>query len=231
MGATDPRQIPRRRSPLAGGATRSSVRQVFAAVPDPASSRGCLRVVSRDPDDLAVVTAELERRYGADYDIAAWPDPDAALEDLRRLRAADRPVALVLACQHAGDDAVDFLGRVRGVDPHCQRAVIVRWGDFATSAVVLAALARGELDRWMLRPEYPGDEEFHRSVTELLEIVGRGAASGVRGGADRRRAVVAARRRAARSHEPQQRAVRLLRQRRRGWAGGAAGARPHGGDG
>jgi hypothetical protein len=22
----------------------------------------------------------------------------------------------------------------------------------------------------MLRPEYPGDEEFHRSVTELLEI-------------------------------------------------------------
>ena len=35
---------------------------------------------------------------------------------------------------------------------------------------MLAALARGELDRWMLRPEYPGDEEFHRSVTELLEI-------------------------------------------------------------
>ena len=127
-------------------------------------------MVSRDPDDLAVVTAELERRYGADYDIAAWPDPEAALEDLRRLRAADRSVALVLACQHAGDDAVDFLGRVRGVDPQCQRAVIVRWGDFATSAVVLAALARGELDRWMLRPEYPGDEEFHRSVTELLEI-------------------------------------------------------------
>ena len=24
------------------------------------------------------------------------------------------------------------------------------------------------LDRWVLRPEYPADEEFHRSVTELL---------------------------------------------------------------
>ena len=117
-----------------------------------------------------MVTAELQRRYGADYDIAAWPDPDVALDDLRRLRAADHPVALVLACQHARDDAVDFLGRVRAVDPQCQRAVIVRWGDFATSGVVLSALARGQLDRWMLRPEYPGDEEFHRSVTELLEI-------------------------------------------------------------
>ena len=77
---------------------------------------------------------------------------------------------MVLACQHADDDAVDFLGRVRSVDPRCQRAVIVRWGDFATSEVLLAALARGQLDRWMLRPEYPGDEEFHRSITELLEI-------------------------------------------------------------
>ena len=76
----------------------------------------------------------------------------------------------MLACQHADDDAVDFLGRVRSVDPRCQRAVIVRWGDFATSEVLLAALARGQLDRWMLRPEYPGDEEFHRSITELLEI-------------------------------------------------------------
>ena len=31
------------------------------------------------------------------------------------------------------------------------------------------ALARGELDRWILHPGYSADEEFHRSITELLE--------------------------------------------------------------
>jgi hypothetical protein len=109
-------------------------------------------VVGRDPEDLAVVAAEIERRYGSDYDVAAWPDPDAALEDLHHLRASDRPVALVLACQHADDDGVAFLGRVRTVDPQSQRAAIVRWGDFATSGVLLAALfAAGDVRRGSIK--------------------------------------------------------------------------------
>lgn len=57
---------------------------------------------------------------------------------------------------------------MRAIDPQAKRAAVLRWGDFASSTVVIEALARGELDHWVLRPECPADEEFHHSITELL---------------------------------------------------------------
>ena len=140
--------------------------QVVAA--PSATDRGLIRVVSSDRADLAVVAGEIVRRYGADYDVAAWSDPDGALEELSRLRSAGNHVALVVALHSGDDDGVGLLGRVREIDPHARRAVVVRWGDFASSQPVLDALGRGDVDRWLLRPEYVADEEFHRAITELL---------------------------------------------------------------
>ena len=130
--------------------------------------RGSIRVLSRDPEDLTLVMGEIERRYGLDYDVAAWSDPESALDELSRLRTQGERVALVLACQHGTDDGVEFLARVRAIDAHAKRAAVLRWGDFASSTLVIEALARGDLDRWVLRPEYRADEEFHHSITELL---------------------------------------------------------------
>ena len=42
-------------------------------------------------------------------------------------------------------------------------------GDFASRQGLVDAFARGELDRWILKPGCFADEEFHRSITELLE--------------------------------------------------------------
>ncbi len=133
------------------------------------TQRPSIRLVSRNDDDLAVVAGEIERRYGADYDVVGWSDPAAALDELRKLQASGRRVALVIATEHGSDDGVEFLARVGGIDSQAKRVVVVRWGDFASSRTVVDALARGALDRWVLRPEYPADEEFHHSVTELLE--------------------------------------------------------------
>ena len=33
---------------------------------------------------------------------------------------------------------------------------------------MVEALVRGDLDRWLWRPEHPADEEFHLAVTDLL---------------------------------------------------------------
>jgi thioredoxin reductase (NADPH) len=33
---------------------------------------------------------------------------------------------------------------------------------------VVDALRRGDLDQWLLRPEHPGDEDFHLAITDLL---------------------------------------------------------------
>ena len=133
-----------------------------------ATQRGLIRVLSRDQEDLALVLGEIDRRYGHDYDVASWSDTESALDELSRLRVQGGQVALVLACQHGTDDGVAFLARVRAIDARAKRAAVLRWGDFASSTLVIEALARGDLDRWVLRPEYPADEEFHHSITELL---------------------------------------------------------------
>ncbi|HVJ96385.1 MAG TPA: FAD-dependent oxidoreductase [Acidimicrobiia bacterium] len=124
--------------------------------------------MSRDADERTAIAAELERRYGAHYDIYDWPDPETAIAALCEF---DRDyLAIVLACQHGSDDdGIEFLGRVRSFPNRTRRAVLVRWGDFASGRQVIDASNRGELDQWLLRPEYAGDESFHRSLTELLE--------------------------------------------------------------
>ena len=75
---------------------------------------------------------------------------------------------------------------LREIDAQAKRAVVLRWGDFASSRPVIDALARGQLDHWILRPEYPADEEFHRSIAELLDDVGGITTPALRGGTDHR---------------------------------------------
>jgi thioredoxin reductase (NADPH) len=132
----------------------------------PPAERRSIHVMSADDDDRAVIADELTRRYGADYDVTSSSEVGEALSVLR---GSGGRVALVLACQHGGDAGIEFLGRVRDVDPHAKRAAVVRWGDFASSRRLLDALARGDADHWLLQPEYAGDETFHRAISELLD--------------------------------------------------------------
>ena len=157
-----------KRADSAASSRRAVIDKNAAMAAPSTTDRGLIRVVSSDQADLAAVEGEIVRRYGADYDVAAWSDSEGALAELRRLRSTGTHIALVVAFQSGEDDGVAFLRRVRDLDPRARRAAVVRWGDFASSQPVLDALARGEVDRWMLRPEYVGDEEFHRAITEML---------------------------------------------------------------
>jgi thioredoxin reductase (NADPH) len=130
--------------------------------------RPCICVVGRDAVELAMVAGEIDRRYGADYDVTAWSDPDAAVEELRRLQSRGDPVALALSCQDGTDDCVEFLARVGRIDGQTKRALVIRWGDFAWRQQVTEALARGQLDYWILHPAFCADEAFYLSITELL---------------------------------------------------------------
>ena len=180
-----------------------------------------------------MVTAELERRYGADYDIASWPDPEAALEDLRRLRPADRPVALVLglpARRRRRRRLPRPRARGRSPLPARRHRPLGRLRDERGRARRAGPRPARPLDA---APRVPGRRGVpslgHRAARDL----GRGAASAAtrrcRSSASggHRAALVELRDRMSRNSVP----LRLLRQRRRGRAGGAAGARPHRGDG
>ena len=84
------------------------------------------------------------------------------------LLTSDSPVVLLVACQCRTDDGLDFLGHAGSIHPQAKRAIVIRWGDFEARRRMVEALVRGDLDRWLWRPEHPADEEFHLAVTDLL---------------------------------------------------------------
>jgi thioredoxin reductase (NADPH) len=136
--------------------------------------RAALLVVDSDPDSLETVRHELERRYGADYEIVSERSSRDALAALERLGESGTPVAVVLAeplmdSAELPDD--DFLARVRELQPEAKRALLVRWrawGDRPTADAILRLMALGHIDYYVLKPWRPGDELFHRTISEFL---------------------------------------------------------------
>jgi thioredoxin reductase (NADPH) len=127
-------------------------------------------VSSRAPRDLAVLTEEIGKRYGDDYHVVSSSTPDAALASIRTLLAAQRRIALVLTGFSRDDaDGIDFLRRCAALDSTSRRAIVMHWGDFDSGREAVDALALGHIDHWLICPEHSRDEEFHRSVTEMLE--------------------------------------------------------------
>jgi thioredoxin reductase len=129
---------------------------------------GVIGVLARYGEDRDVIERELADRYGRDYDLVIWSTPGAALAALHELRTSDPPVVLLVSCQCRADDGLDFLGHAGSIHPQAKRVIVIRWGDFEARRPIVEALVRGDLDRWLWRPEHPADEEFHLAVTELL---------------------------------------------------------------
>jgi thioredoxin reductase (NADPH) len=134
--------------------------------------RPLLLVVDEDRAALGRAEAELGRRYGGDFRVRGETSATAALQLLEDAAEHDDPVALVLADQWLGDLPGDqLLRRVRGLHPDAKRALLIRWGDWAdrrTADAVLAAMAVGDTDYYVLKPWRSPDELFHRTVAEFV---------------------------------------------------------------
>ncbi len=113
---------------------------------------------------------ELRRRYGADYEVVTclrYQHARAVLEGLRRW---GRQVAMIMTCYNPKDrEGLTFLRRANSLHPAAKRAVIVNWGDFDSGAAVFRTIAEGHAELLLLRPERRRDEEFHGSVTDVLD--------------------------------------------------------------
>jgi thioredoxin reductase (NADPH) len=144
-----------------------------------------LMVVDGDPDSRATLDGTLRRRYEHDYLIISEASSGTALGRLRELRAAGRPVAVVMAAA-AMTEAPDaeFLAQVRGIQPAAKRVLVVPRGgpaapslrvpvplvqDRQAATPVLRAIAHGMIDAYLPAPGAGRDEGFHRAVSELLE--------------------------------------------------------------
>jgi thioredoxin reductase (NADPH) len=127
-----------------------------------------LVVVARDAGVRATTAGELERRYGSDYRVVSGADPGEVGE---ALRAAGDPVVAVLlgALGDADPDGLEVLRTCHTGHPGAVAVALVRWGAFETARPIFEAITVGQLDRWVYAPQHRADEEFHRSVTEVLD--------------------------------------------------------------
>ncbi|WP_019179659.1 FAD-dependent oxidoreductase [Microbacterium yannicii] len=128
-------------------------------------------VTEKTPNSAGPDVAEvLRRRYGADYAVVrADADPHAALA---ALASEGRPVALVLADDdRPGPAGETVFADARRLFPDARRGLMMTWGTWAdpeTVQRVLELMSQLRIDYYVVRPQDPADEDFHRIVTELL---------------------------------------------------------------
>jgi len=83
-----------------------------------------LVVVDDDDASLQALTAELESRYSAHYDVVSASSPECALTRLAQLKAAGADVPLVLADQWMpGMTGTQMLARVKDIVPTARRGL------------------------------------------------------------------------------------------------------------
>jgi thioredoxin reductase (NADPH) len=131
------------------------------------SIRPTLVVVDDRDSSREVVATALRRRYGQDYQVAKARTPEAAREELDKLRAAGAAVAIVLANIQL-DGATEFLAQTRNVFPTARRLVLSAIGDNWVLPAISRASARGEVDHWDYLPASETDEHFLAGIGDIL---------------------------------------------------------------
>lgn len=128
--------------------------------------------VDEDEGALRAVERELVDRYSRGYRVICVSSQDEAMAHLKTLADAGEDVALVLAAHHLGQALGDeLLGKVRDLHAHAQRGLLIEWGswgDGQTAGEIFEAMARRQIEYYVIRPSRSPDELFHQSVSTSL---------------------------------------------------------------
>jgi thioredoxin reductase (NADPH) len=128
-----------------------------------------LLLVDDSPADLQSLKEELERRYGADYEVVARSTAAEALATLRALLADARDVALIIADMWMTEmTGVEFLAQSRHLCPEAKRTIIWSYGDMRALEPLYHAMALGGVDDYLTRPWMPVEHGLYRPIEELL---------------------------------------------------------------
>jgi thioredoxin reductase (NADPH) len=120
--------------------------------------------------DLELTGRELQKRYGADYEIVIQQSPLAAQQQLEALKTADVPIAVLLADLWMQEmTGIEFLTRAHDLHPQAKRLLLIHWGDSRAIDPIMHAINLGQIDYFSGKPFRVPDEQFHRIVTELLD--------------------------------------------------------------
>ncbi|MGN6678974.1 MAG: hypothetical protein ACTHKL_14510, partial [Streptosporangiaceae bacterium] len=136
---------------------------------DGVEAQAAIVVICREPGAREILSRELCKRYGADYQIVVCDESEQVGSWMRDLQAAGLPVAMVIGAVGGRDsDGIEVLAGIRRIDPTALRVAALAWGDWESARSVFNAVTEGTVDHWVTRPEQAPAEEFHRSITEFL---------------------------------------------------------------
>jgi thioredoxin reductase (NADPH) len=131
-----------------------------------------LLAVDEDAGALRDLERELVDRYAQSYRVVCISSAESAMVELEALAAAGEDVALVLAAQWLGGaSGSKLLGAVRDLHAHAQRGLLIEWGswgDGRTAEEIFEAMARRQIEYYVIRPSQSPDELFHQSVSTFL---------------------------------------------------------------
>jgi len=131
-----------------------------------------LLAVDEDAQSLSAVERELADRYSRSYRVVCVPSPEEAMAELEAMAAAGEDVALVLSAQWLSQTTgSELLSKVRALHPHAQRGLLIEWGswgDGRTGEAIFQAMARRQIEYYVIRPSRTPDELFHQSVSTFL---------------------------------------------------------------
>jgi thioredoxin reductase (NADPH) len=131
-----------------------------------------LFAVDEDERSLRAVERELVDRYSRSYRVICVSSEKEAMVELRALADAGEEVALVLAAHQLGQAlGGELLGKVRDLHAHAQRGLLIEWGswgDGQTAGEIFEAMARRQIEYYVIRPSQSPDELFHQSVSTFL---------------------------------------------------------------
>jgi len=131
-----------------------------------------LLAVDEDETALRAVERELIDRYSRSYRVVCVTSAQEAMAELEALADAGEDVALVLAAQSfAGVAGNELLGQVRELHAHAQRGLLIEWGswgDGRTAEEIFEAMARRQIEYYVIRPSQTPDELFHQSISTFL---------------------------------------------------------------
>jgi thioredoxin reductase (NADPH) len=125
-------------------------------------------VVSDDRLLREALVADLDRRFGRDYDVTAQ-DPSDAEDVLRHSAAEQRPVALLIVDERVvAPTALELFARGRALHPAAKRVLLVRRGNWSSLHPVVGAMALGHVDYHLYCPWVPLERLLYPAVTDFL---------------------------------------------------------------
>ena len=129
-------------------------------------SRPVLLSVDDDPAVSRVVARDLRRRFGEEYRVVRAESGADALEALRELTVRGEVTALLLADHRMpGMTGVEFLEHAMDLVPDAKRVLLTAYAD---TEAAIRAINDVDLDRYLLKPWDPPEENLYPVLDELL---------------------------------------------------------------